>query len=166
MTLPLEPATKGKTQRSSTSLFDIDTTADTETPPWLRCFGIKSLAPDSSMNMVENSDWDDVDEDSGLSYTSQVPLSKGWSVVITFSDKDYGTATFQQDPGQAALEAADGELVHVRWYKRNGSGKIREGWAWCDFKETDNGGVLNATATLTGDGKLDKEIDASTIFTP
>ena len=167
MTLPLPtaPATKGKSQRSSAYFIDVDTAADPATPTWLRLFGIKSFAPDEATTLQENSDWDDVDEN-GLVWTSQIPTAKGWTCEITFSDKDYGTATFQQDPGQAALAERDGEQVHIRWYKRNGSGKVREGFAWVSWKETDANGLINATATLTGDGVLDKTEDASDLITP
>lgn len=163
MALPTKPATKGKSQRSSAFFIDIDTANSDATPEWLRTFGVKNFTKDRQTTLQENSDWDDVDEDSGLVWQSQVPTGASWSAEITFSDKDYGTTAYQQDPGQAFLLDHDGEMVHIRWYRRNGAGKVREGWAWVSWKETDNNGLTNSVASLTGDGILKNDQDAMAV---
>lgn len=161
--LPTAPANKGKSIRTSAFYLDINT-GTLAVPVWTRAFGIKSITPSGDVTLTDNSDWDDIDPVSGLQSSSQVPISESWGLEVAFSSKDYGTATYVRDPAQAFLEDNSGVLVGVRWYRRTGVGKAKIGNAWVKFTPSDNSGVMNASVTFTGDGKLDKTVEASTLI--
>lgn len=149
--VPVAPTTKGKSQLSSQTLLQVNKSA-TATPEWETVFGLSAFTYSPTPNLVDNTDYDSVDED-GTLWTGQAVASRSWSCSATLTDKDYGTASYVQDPGQKFLEDNDGQLVQVRWFDRQGNRDGREGSAWVGFSRGDNSGLSTVSLTLTGDGK-------------
>ena len=153
-TLPNAPTAVGQSKRAAHYRVNV-LDSSIATPAMVQVFGLANVAVTDTFNLVDNTDYDSIDANGDL-WTGQTIVSKGWSAVLTTTDKRYGDTTPSRDPGQKFLRKNSGKIVKIQWFDRDGDpDDAFEGYAWVQYAEGD-GAVANtrsATITLTGDGK-------------
>jgi hypothetical protein len=135
---------------------DIVTATSPGPPPvvtWTPVRAIRQVAPGGDPNMEDDSDYD------GDGWTSEVKTAQAWTLELTLIRK-VGLTSNTYDPGQeklrlAAFEFGAANIVHVRWYDRNGLPEAYEGFASVSWAEEagEPTALSTATATLSGQGK-------------
>lgn len=99
--------------------FQVEDSSDT----YIDVRGLTNFTPGSDQTTVDDSDYDSVDEDTGLSYGSDVLTQVKYSLAGTVDRKT--SSGYTEDPGQKILRLAANAggaagIVACRWYDRNG----------------------------------------------
>lgn len=138
MTYPQAPAAAGTSTLASRFALDVDTGSGS--PTWKTVFGVFNFQPTPAYNVVDNGDFD------SDGWGSDLITSRKLTINVSVRDKLYaGTRDTGQAALQAAAEADPPELLHIRWYDRNGGTEAKEGYAYVQWLP--QGGDQNAEST-------------------
>lgn len=120
--------------------------------------GLEQFQPAVEQTLQDDTDFDSVDEASGISWKSQVITQLGWSLNCKLARKT--AAGYVEDPGQkilrlASVQSGADSLVDCRWYDRNGGEEAYQGTgqvSWSD-DQGDLTQLSTVTVTINGRGK-------------
>lgn len=137
---------------------EVDTSVAQDGSSWTAVGGLTNFQPAIAQTTQDDSDYDDVDDVTGISWGSDVVTQLKWSLVMKLSRKT--TTGYTEDPGQAQIrscydKSGDDANLHVRWYDRNGGDEAYEGTGLVEWSE--DGGDLtqlsSVSVTVMGRGK-------------
>jgi hypothetical protein len=118
--------------------------------------GLEKFQPQVAQTLQDDTDFDSVDEDTGISWKSQALTQLGWTLNCTVGRKT--AAGYVEDPGQkilrlASVESGTAALVDVRWYDRNGGDEAYQGTGQVQWSDDQGDLTQLSTATVTVNGR-------------